>query len=160
MYSCISFAGLFVLMAIAWGLSSNRRVINWRVVGWGVGLQLLFGAFVFLFPPGRQLFLVVNTVVVKVLDGGYIFVARGATLDLDLQAVGVVALVTVVKLLHVRKKAVVGLATVLVSTHSKGAESGGRGSIVVDVGKAKGIVAGADLVVAYAGCGDTFVNAD
>ena len=47
MENLISFLGIVVFMLIAWAFSSNRRNVNWRVVGWGVGLQLLFALFVF-----------------------------------------------------------------------------------------------------------------
>ena len=36
MYNVVSFSGLFILMAVAWVLSANRKVINWRVIIWGV----------------------------------------------------------------------------------------------------------------------------
>ncbi|HAS54843.1 MAG: nucleoside transporter [Nitrospirae bacterium GWC2_57_13] len=68
MYNLVSFAGIFILMAFAWALSTNRKVINWRVVIWGVGLQLLIGVFIFIIPVGAKLFLFLNDVVIKVLD--------------------------------------------------------------------------------------------
>jgi len=37
-------------------LSRNRRAISWRVVGWGVGLQLAFAIFVLRVPLGHELF--------------------------------------------------------------------------------------------------------
>jgi CNT family concentrative nucleoside transporter len=42
--------------------------MNWRVIGWGIGLQILVGFFIFVVPAGSKLFLVVNDIVVKVLD--------------------------------------------------------------------------------------------
>jgi CNT family concentrative nucleoside transporter len=68
MYNAISFAGVFVLMGIAWLFSERRGVVNWRVVGWGVGLQMLFASFLFLVPAGRTAFLAVNVGVVRLLD--------------------------------------------------------------------------------------------
>ena len=68
MYNLVSFAGIFVLMAVAWTLSADRRVINWRVVIWGVLLQLVFAFFIFVVPLGSQVFLVINNAVVRVLD--------------------------------------------------------------------------------------------
>ena len=38
----LSGVGLIVLMALAWLLSSNRRKVPWRLMAWGVGLQLVF----------------------------------------------------------------------------------------------------------------------
>ena len=37
----VNLVGLLVLLAIAWGLSSNRRRVNWVLVAKGVGFQLL-----------------------------------------------------------------------------------------------------------------------
>lgn len=68
MYNLISFLGIFVLMAVAWALSADRRVVNWRVVIWGTGLQLLFALFIFLVPAGTKVFSVINDSVVRVLD--------------------------------------------------------------------------------------------
>ncbi|HDH05655.1 MAG TPA: hypothetical protein ENH01_08080 [Nitrospirae bacterium] len=44
MYNLVSFAGIFVLMAFAWAFSTNRRVINWRLIIWGCILQIIFFA--------------------------------------------------------------------------------------------------------------------
>lgn len=67
-YNLVSFVGIFVLMGVAWCLSAGRRNMNWRVIGWGVGLQLLVALFIFVVPAGASVFLVVNDIVVKVLD--------------------------------------------------------------------------------------------
>ncbi len=67
-YNLVSFAGIFVLAGVAWLCSSRRRVVNWRVLVGGIGLQLLFGLFIFVVPAGRRFFLLVNGIVVKVLD--------------------------------------------------------------------------------------------
>jgi CNT family concentrative nucleoside transporter len=68
MYNLVSFAGIFILLTFAWVLSSDRRTINWRVVFWGVLLQLIFALFIFVLPAGTKIFLFINDVVVKVLD--------------------------------------------------------------------------------------------
>ena len=67
-YNLVSFLGIFVLVGFAWLLSSDRKNMNWRVVGWGIGLQLLIALFIFVVPVGADVFEVVNDVVVKVLD--------------------------------------------------------------------------------------------
>jgi len=67
-YNLVSFLGIFVLAGIAWALSADRRNVNWRVVGWGIALQLLVAVFIFVVPAGATVFLAVNQVVVKVLD--------------------------------------------------------------------------------------------
>lgn len=68
MYNLVSFAGIFVLMAFAWLLSTDRRVVNWRVVLWGCILQLVFALFIFVVPAGADLFMFINNALVKVID--------------------------------------------------------------------------------------------
>jgi len=48
--------GLFALLAICWAASNNRKSIPWRVVGWGTGLQILFGILILKTRPGYWLF--------------------------------------------------------------------------------------------------------
>jgi CNT family concentrative nucleoside transporter len=67
-YNFISLAGIFVLAGFAWLCSSNRKVVNWRLLIWGIGLQLFFGFFIFVVPVGAKFFLFVNKVVVIVLE--------------------------------------------------------------------------------------------
>ncbi|MBM3297204.1 MAG: nucleoside transporter, partial [Candidatus Aminicenantes bacterium] len=67
-FNLVSLAGIFVLPAFAWLCSSRRRVVNVRVVAWGIGLQLLFGFFIFVVPWGGRVFLFLNRIVVRLLD--------------------------------------------------------------------------------------------
>ena len=67
-YNLISFLGIFVLVGVGWVLSAERRNMNRRVIGWGIGLQLLIGLFIFVVPAGAKAFDVVNVAVVEVLD--------------------------------------------------------------------------------------------
>jgi concentrative nucleoside transporter, CNT family len=66
-WNVVSFAGIFILILVAWLFSTRRRVFNLRCVAWGTILQLLFGAFVFLTPGGSDVFLAVSNAVVKIL---------------------------------------------------------------------------------------------
>jgi len=66
-YNLVSLAGVFVLMAIAWGLSAHPRRMNWRCIGSGVAIQLLFGLLVFRAPGSRELFLWLNDLVASLL---------------------------------------------------------------------------------------------
>lgn len=67
-YRLVSAIGLVVLTAFGWVFSTHRRVINWRCLAWGLGLQLVLGAFVFRVPAGARLFLVLNDLVFRVLE--------------------------------------------------------------------------------------------
>jgi CNT family concentrative nucleoside transporter len=68
MYNLVSFAGIFILMAFAWLLSAERSVVNWRVVIWGVALQMIFAMFIFIVPAGANFFMFINDALVKVID--------------------------------------------------------------------------------------------
>jgi concentrative nucleoside transporter, CNT family len=67
-YNFISFAGIFVLIGVAWLLSEKKRRMNWRVIGWGVAIQLALALIIFVVPAGSKLFLWVNDIVIKILD--------------------------------------------------------------------------------------------
>jgi CNT family concentrative nucleoside transporter len=67
-YNLVSLLGVFVLAGFAWLCSANRRIVNWRVVFWGIVIQLCFALFIFMLPAGAKFFLLVNRLVVTVLD--------------------------------------------------------------------------------------------
>lgn len=62
-----SVVGLLVLIGICWALSRNRKAISWRLVGWGVALQLVFGMVVLLTPVGASIFGAINDMLISVL---------------------------------------------------------------------------------------------
>jgi CNT family concentrative nucleoside transporter len=67
MYTIVSLFGIFGFMVISWLCSTNRKNINWRVIFWGLALQLGFAAFIFMVPLGSRIFLTINDFVVQVL---------------------------------------------------------------------------------------------
>jgi len=67
-YNLVSFAGIFVLVGFAWVLSADKKNMNWRVIIWGIGLQIIIALFIFVVPAGSKLFLVVNDIVVSILE--------------------------------------------------------------------------------------------
>ncbi len=70
-----SFLGLFGLVALAWLLGEARsRRLPWRVIAWGLGLQVLFGLVV-LSPEAQEFFFVHVDRAVRTLIG---FSERGA----------------------------------------------------------------------------------
>ncbi|PSQ90288.1 MAG: NupC/NupG family nucleoside CNT transporter [Bacteroidetes bacterium QS_8_64_10] len=48
--------GLAVLLGLAYAFSTNRRAINWRIVGVGVALQIVFALLILKTTPGRLVF--------------------------------------------------------------------------------------------------------
>jgi len=69
----ISLVGLLAMVGIAWSLSRHRERVSWRLVGWGLGLQLAFGVLVMKTTAGLWVFSVLNDVVLALLG----FTARG-----------------------------------------------------------------------------------
>ena len=67
-YNLVSFLGLFVLAGVAWLFSTDRKVVNWRVLFWGLGLMLFVAFFIFVVPAGARVFLWVNNAVAALLD--------------------------------------------------------------------------------------------
>ena len=59
--------GLAAMVVIAWALSSDRRKVNWRLVGMGLVLQAIFAFLVLKTGVGRALFSGANTVFVRLL---------------------------------------------------------------------------------------------
>lgn len=51
-----SFFGLFALVGLCWLMSTDRKKINWKLVAWGMALQLLFGVIVLKTAPGLWFF--------------------------------------------------------------------------------------------------------
>jgi concentrative nucleoside transporter, CNT family len=45
-YNVLSVLGIFILIGLAWLMSENRKRVNWRLVFWGLGLQLVFAVII------------------------------------------------------------------------------------------------------------------
>ena len=64
----IGIIGMVVLLAIAFALSNNKKAINYKTVGVGLALQIIFGIFIFKVPVGQKIFLWLGQVIVKLLE--------------------------------------------------------------------------------------------
>ncbi len=60
--------GIVVLLAIAFALSNNRKKINLRILGWGLGLQMVFAIFILKLPFGGILFGYLDKAVRKLIS--------------------------------------------------------------------------------------------
>jgi CNT family concentrative nucleoside transporter len=60
--------GLIVMLSLLVLFSSHRRAIRWRVVLWGIGLQVLFALIVLKVPAGYAVFRGVNIGFLKIMD--------------------------------------------------------------------------------------------
>lgn len=62
--------GLALLIGVAWSLSTARRRVSWRLVGWGLALQIGFALLVLRSPVGVLAFDTLNDVVHALLGYG------------------------------------------------------------------------------------------
>lgn len=74
MAAYISAIGIPIQIAFCYLLSTDRKKINWQLVGWGIGLQLVFAFLILKTEPGKRLFEFLNGVVITLLG----FSAAGA----------------------------------------------------------------------------------
>ena len=70
--------GIIFIFLIAFGMSNNRKAINYKTVGTGFLLQILLAVFIFKVPLGRTMFLKFGEFVSKILDfakegGNFVF---------------------------------------------------------------------------------------
>ena len=64
----IGLLGIVVLLGIAVAMSNNRKQINLRIVGWGLGLQLTFALFILKTPIGKPLFGFLDKAISKLIS--------------------------------------------------------------------------------------------
>ncbi|MEE8437209.1 MAG: nucleoside transporter C-terminal domain-containing protein [Candidatus Neomarinimicrobiota bacterium] len=79
----IGLIGFAVLLGLAYGMSNNRKAINWKLVFWGLSLQISFALFILKTPIGQPFFSGVDTVIKKLLSfsdagGDFLFKSFGS----------------------------------------------------------------------------------
>lgn len=62
------FFGIFVLIGIAWLLSNNKKKINYRVIIWGLLLQIVFAIIILKTGPGQAIFFFARAFISKLLS--------------------------------------------------------------------------------------------
>jgi len=65
-------AGLALILALAYCLSSARHAIDYRTVGWGLALQFLFAVIVLKTGVGQAVFKALGEYITKLLDFAYV----------------------------------------------------------------------------------------
>ncbi|MET1257876.1 nucleoside transporter C-terminal domain-containing protein [Flagellimonas sp. DF-77] len=78
--------GMFVLILIAFAFSANRKAINWKTVGIGLGIQLLIAIGVLKVPFVQVIFESIGQIFVNILDftrAGSQFLFEGLVVDMD-----------------------------------------------------------------------------
>ena len=70
MISSIAFGlfGLAVLISVAFAFSPNKKSIDWKQIGSGIGLQIVFAVIVIIVPGGREFFNAISSIFVKIID--------------------------------------------------------------------------------------------
>ena len=68
MQNLIGLAGILAILGIGFALSTDRKAIRWRVVLWGLGMQLVLAVFILKTAPGKALFQMLGTGVTRLLD--------------------------------------------------------------------------------------------
>lgn len=64
----ISLIGIPIQIGICYALSTDRKKVDWKLVGWGIGLQLIFALLILKTSAGAVLFNYLNDAVVKLLS--------------------------------------------------------------------------------------------
>jgi CNT family concentrative nucleoside transporter len=67
--------GILAILGACWVFSTDRKAIKWKIVAWGLGLQLLFAMIVLKFDWGQRLMSVAGAAVNRLLS----FATDGAT---------------------------------------------------------------------------------
>ena len=76
-------AGLALILMLAYLMSSARHAIDYRNVGWGLGLQFLFAIVVLKTSVGQLVFQTAGAYITKLLDFAYV----GSSFVLDRKSV-------------------------------------------------------------------------
>ncbi len=85
--------GIIALLAIAFGMSNNRKAIDKYLIVWGLGLQLVFGLFILKTPMGQPFFSLVDKVVKKLISfadiGGDFLFRSFVTGEMEIQLINI-----------------------------------------------------------------------
>lgn len=74
----VGLIGIVVIFLICFALSNNRKAINYKTVGIGFLLQIIFAIFIFKVPLGQKMFLLIGEFIRKILEfacegGSFVF---------------------------------------------------------------------------------------
>ncbi len=64
----IGIIGIVVIFLIVYFMSNNKKAINYKTVGMGFLLQVLFAVFIFKVPLGQKIFLMIGLFIQKILE--------------------------------------------------------------------------------------------
>lgn len=64
----IGLIGIVVIFLIVFAMSNNRKAINYKTIGMGFLLQIIFAVFIFKVPLGQKMFLMIGMFIQKILE--------------------------------------------------------------------------------------------
>ena len=67
----VGLIGIIAIFLICYGLSNNRKAINYKTVGTGFLLQIIFAVFIFKVPLGQKMFMLIGEFIRKILEFAY-----------------------------------------------------------------------------------------
>ena len=67
----VGLIGIIVIFLICYGLSNNKKAINYKTVGMGFLLQILLALFIFKVPLWQKMFLLIGEFIRKILEFAY-----------------------------------------------------------------------------------------
>jgi len=76
--------GIIILLGIAFLLSNNKKKINYKLIGWGLGIQLSFALLILKSPVGKPIFSQMDKAITKLIsfsDAGSDFLFRSFVPD-------------------------------------------------------------------------------
>ena len=67
----VGIIGIVVIFLICYALSNNRKAINYKTIGMGFLLQIIFAIFIFKVPLGQKMFMFIGEFIRKILEFAY-----------------------------------------------------------------------------------------
>lgn len=67
----IGLLGIVIIFLICYGLSNNKKAINYKTVGMGFILQIALAIFIFKVPLGQKMFMLIGAFIRKILEFAY-----------------------------------------------------------------------------------------
>ena len=68
MQKYIGVLGIFTILGIAYLLSNNKKNINYKLVAWGISIQLIFAILILKSPIGKPVFSYLDKVITKLIS--------------------------------------------------------------------------------------------
>ena len=67
----IGIIGIVAIFLICYGISNNKKAINYKTIGMGFLLQILLAVFIFKCPIGQKMFMLIGAFIRKILEFAY-----------------------------------------------------------------------------------------